>query len=371
MDVGRFHYALFLVVDDLTQTKALENIQDLINNLANLTSSPTHPTYMDSYKESFKHLDDSMRKSKILTQNMEVSRLIKEYDLGDYLGNNLFEKVKSTIALNNLAPATALTALQEFFQDFSKKVSVLKALYSGLSELQAPLEKPESGDSEIEIKIPVGENNSSLEELSKEAKEWNQIIKTVTEIFDKDNSESKLTTISNGSWEFYLISAPVVLYGFAQCLKSVNLVLEELVKFKKISQELVGMKGPQASIESLDAHINTIVDTRFKEIAEETVNANYQGEAGRKAELKIALTVALKKLSKKISEGSSVDLRLTEPKPPKVEDIGNPSVEEGQEQRQFEEINRIRRETLQLLESINGVSGDAELTKLLEAPNEE
>ncbi len=257
MDVGRFHYALFLVVDDLTQTKALENIQDLINNLANLTSSPTHPTYMDSYKESFKHLDDSMRKSKILTQNMEVSRLIKEYDLGDYLGNNLFEKVKSTIALNNLAPATALTALQEFFQDFSKKVSVLKALYSGLSELQAPLEKPESGDSEIEIKIPVGENNSSLEELSKEAKEWNQIIKTVTEIFDKDNSESKLTTISNGSWEFYLISAPVVLYGFAQCLKSVNLVLEELVKFKKISQELVGMKGPQASIESLDAHINT------------------------------------------------------------------------------------------------------------------
>jgi hypothetical protein len=371
MDVGRFHYALFLVVDDLTQTKALENIQDLINNLANLASSPTHPTYMESYKESFKTLQDSMRKSKILSQNMEVSRLIKEYDLGDCLGNNLFEKVKSIIALNSLAPAAALSALQEFFQEFSKKVSVLKVLDSGLAELHAPFERPESGDSEIEIKIPVGENNSSLEELSKEAKEWNKIIKTVTEIFDKDNSESKLTTISNGSWEFYLISTPVVLYGFAKCLKSVNLVLDELVKLKKLSQELVGMKAPQPSIESLDAHINTIVDTRFKDIAEEIVNTNYQVGTGRSAELKIALTVALKKLSKKISEGSSVDLRLTEPEPPKVEDKENPTEEEDQKQRQYEEINRIRLETLQLLESINGVSGDAELTKLLEAPDEE
>jgi hypothetical protein len=371
MDVGRFHYALFLVVDDLTQTKALENFQDLINNLSNLTSSPTHPTYLESYKESFKNLQDSMRKSKVLSRNMEVSRLIQEYGLGDYLGNNLFEKIKNIIALNNLAPAAALAALQEFFQEFSKKVSLLKALDSGLGDLQAPFERPDNGDSEIEIKIPVGENNSSLDELSKEAKEWNQIIKTVTEIFDENNPESKLTTISNGSWEFYLMSTPFVLYGIAKCLRSVNLVLEELIKAKGLFQDLIGIKAPQESIDSLDAHINTIVDTRFREIAEEIVNTNYAvDDSGRKAELKTALTVALKKLSKKITEGSSVDLRLTEPKAPKIVDEENPTEEESQQLQQFEEINKVRLETMQLLESINMVSGDADLIKLLEAPDE-
>lgn len=372
MDVGRFHYALFLVVEDLKETKALENIQDLINNLSNLASSPTHPTYVDSFKESLKNLQDSMRRSNVLYKNMEVSHLINEYSLKEYIGDNLFEKVKSIIALNSLSPATALTALQEFFQEFSKKFSVLKAIDSGLGELEAPFEKPDSGDCEIEMKIPISDDNSSLEELAKEAKEWNLIVKTVTEIFDKDNPESKLKTISNGSWELYLISTTLVLYGLAKCLKSVNLVLEELVKAKKLIQDLVGIKAPQASIDALDAHINSIVETRFREVSEEIVNTNYHSDdMGRKAELKTALTIVLKKLSKKISEGSSVDLRLTASKPPKIADKDNPSEDESQKQHQFDEINKIRLETIQLLESINRVSGDAELTKLLEAPDED
>ena len=130
--------------------------------------------------------------------------------------------------------------------------------------------------------------------------------------------------------------------------------MEELVKAKKLIQDLLGINAPQVSIDSLEAHINSIVDTRFREFSEEIVDTNYQSDdAGRKAELKTALTIALKKLSKKISEGSSVDLRLTALEPPKIADENNLTDAESQKQNQFEEITRIRQQTMQLLSLIH------------------
>lgn len=370
MDIARFHFAIDSVVHDLRATGATEHLGNLINALSVVSSQPGQPHAIDQYKNQLEATRKALQGSVLNHPKMELSDFIEQFDLQKFIGEGLFKSILRKISENQIAPHAALQALQELQAALSKKISDLESINNSFISLEVPYEGEEEGDSEIEIKIPAAQATKTLNDLAAEAKEWHRDISTISEIFDPERSETTIRTLATGSWQFYLASAPLVLYGVAKCIRGVNEVLQELVKTKDLLNKLVETKAPKKVIKDYEDHLKTSTSTNLSTLAASLVDEYYKGgDEGRKAELKNALTQSLKRLSKKLSDGSKVSLRLTKPAAPKIANPDNPTPEEVASIESGKKTEEIRAAMLVELEKIEHLEHDPEITKSLPAPD--
>lgn len=372
MDLGRFHYALDMVVRDMRRTQAGEQLQNIINQLSNVVNNPSQPAFIEQYKQQLDVAKQALESSNLNEQRLEIADFLENFDLVNFVGLGFFNSIISTIAEHQLSPHSALNALQKLQENFSKKLSNLTAINSAFTAIGAPYDEEPDGDSEIEIKIPADYETKTLEDLSREAKEWHRDISTISEVFDPDRPETTVRTLSTGSWEFYLASAPLVIFGFAKCLKGINSILSELIKSKKLLGELRGSNAPKKIVSDYESHLNKSVGTDLNNLAIALVDEFYKGsDDGRRAELKNALMQSLKRLSKKLSEGSKVSLRLSKPAAPRVADEESPTQEESAAIADASRVEKIREETLAELRNIRQIEHDPDIAKALPAPDSE
>lgn len=370
MDIARFHFAVDTVVHDLRVTGANEQLASLINALSAVSSQPGQPQFIDQYRNQLEATRKALEGSYLNNPKMELSDFIDQFDLGSYIGNGLFASIIKAISENQIAPHAALQALQALQAKVGKKISDLDAINKSFSALEVPYEGEADGDSEIEIKIPALQETKTLNDLAIEAKEWHRDIYTISEIFDPDRSETTIRTLATGSWQFYLASAPLVIFGVAKCLRGVNEVLQELIKTKDLLKKLIETNAPKKVIKDYEQHLKDSTGTNLNTLAANLVDEYYKGnDEGRKAELKNALTQSLKRLSKKISEGSKVSLRLTKPVPPKVATPENPTPEEQAAIESANKVEEIRAATMIELDKVAQLEHDPEIAKSLPAPD--
>lgn len=369
MDLGRFHYALDTFIKDIESTNATENLQNIINLLHEVASNSA-PSTFDAYKQQIEATRNALQSSILNNPSLEVASFLEEFSLKSYAGSGLFSSIIKTISENQLSPHAAIQAMQKLQDKFLKKISNLKTINNAFTEIGAPYDSEQDGDSEIEIKIPAEYETKTLEDLSKEAKEWDRDVKTITEVFDPERPESRIRTLSTGSWEFYLASTPLVIFGFAKCLKGINSILSELIKTRQLLSQLKSSSAPQEVTEKYEEHLNDSIGKNLSALAAQLVDEYYKGsDDGRRAELKNALTQSLKRLSKKLSEGSKVSLRLTKPAAPKVNEENNPTPEEINQIKSSGAIERIREETIKVLSTLNDLDHDPDIVKNLPSPD--
>lgn len=370
MDIARFHFALDSVVQDLRSTSANEHLAQLINALSAVSSQPGQPQFIDQYKTQLEITRNALQGSKLNNPKMELSDFIEQFDLQQFIGDGLFKSILRKISENQIAPHAALQALQQLQTALAKKMADLEAINNSFTALEVPYEGEDEGDSEIEIKIPANQETKTLNDLATEAKEWHRDISTISEIFDPDRSTTTIRTLATGSWQIYLASAPLVLFGIAKCIRGVNEVLQELLKTKDLLNKLVETKAPNNVIKEYEEHLKTSTSTNLSTLASSLVDEYYKGnDEGRKAELKNALTQSLKRLSKKLSEGSKISLRLTKPATPKIANPDSPTPEEVATIESGKKTEEIRAAMLVELEKIEYLEHDPEIVKSLPAPD--
>lgn len=370
MDIARFYFAVDTVVHDLNATGAIDQLASLINALSGVANQPGQPHYIELYKSQLEATRRAMENSSLNNPKMELFDFVNQFDLAEYIGNGLFASIIKTISDNQISPHAALQGLQSLQAKVSKQLSDLAAMNNAFAALNVPYEGEADGDSEIEIKIPILQETKTLSDLSIEAKEWYRDISTISEIFDPDRSETTIRTLATGSWQFYLASAPLVIFGVAKCLRGVNDVLQELIKTKDILNKLIETNAPKNVIEEYDQHQKKSAGINLSALASDIVDEHYkENDLGRKAELKIALTQSLKRLSKKISEGSKVSLRITKPTPPTAADPENPTMNEQAAIDFANRFNEVRLATLAELEKVAQLEHDPEIVKSLPAPD--
>ncbi|MBX9900543.1 MAG: hypothetical protein K2Y28_07120 [Burkholderiaceae bacterium] len=370
MDISRFHFAVDTVVTDFRSIRAIEHFGGLINALSSVSSQPGQPQLVDQYKNQLEATRKALEASSLNNPKMELSDFIDQFSLAKYIGNGLFVSIINTISENQFAPHAALQALQALLASVGKKLSELEAINNAFSELEVPFEGQTDGDSEIEIKIPVPQETKTLNDLSIEAKEWHRDISTISEIFDPDRSETTIRTLATGSWQFYLASAPLVLFGVAKCVRGVNEILQEFIKTKDLWKKLIETKAPEKVVKDYEQHQQESIGINLNNLASNLVEEHYIGnDQGRKAELKNALTQSLKRLSKKLSDGSKVSLRLTKPAPLKLANPENPTVDELAAIESANKIEEVRSAILIELDKVVQLEHDPEIFKALPAPD--
>lgn len=370
MDLGRFHYAINIIDTEIETLQISTHLDKLIQDLNNIASNPGNSDVSKTFKDHVNELREILLKSELSNpSDEEVAQVVFDLDLVEFVGQRLLERILETFQSNQLSATLASTELATLKQAVLKKLSQVQALNNSFTELGVEYFNFEDGDGEMLIDLPVEMETKTLEDLSKEAKEWHRICDAVCETFDPTRTPVTIRTLASGSWLLYLAGTPAFIYGIAKCMKGVNSILAELIKARSLYSELVANRTPKEILKKLDQHNATKVKTDLDELATSLVKEFYKGgDDGRQNELRNALSLALQRLSRKLADGSRVQLRLVMPKEPVIEEGQEPTAEQAEQRRAVEEAKKIRLEIEQAKPQLDFDEHQAELQKALPAP---
>lgn len=369
MDLGRFHRAMHQLSDAYKKANIPAQLDQLINDLNSLAGSPSNQQVADAFKNRLETLRHVLGDFDDQVQVGAASEVIHALGLWDFVGNGLFESIKVTIADNQLSPALTAQALSQFKANLEKTFRHIVSVDSAFTELDVEYEELSDGETEISLSLPVERDEKTLSDLSREAKEWNQIVSTLSEVFDQERPQSKIRTLATGSWIFYLSSTPLVLWGIALTLRRVNQILSETIKTKELIQQLMAVNAPTKEVE---AHQQKKITADLEKLAKELVKNHYKGsDSTRKNELITAASISLKNLTKKIASGSKVGLRIAHQTKPNVVDENAPTKEEQEQLAAFEKHEQFKSTIEEEIAQISYLEDAVEVAALLPAPHDD
>jgi hypothetical protein len=369
MDLGRFHRAIHLLTETYKSATPLSQIDQLINDLNVLAGNPSSPDAATTFRDRLETLRQSLEEFSIETKTGSTQEIISELKLNQYVGDGLFENIKTTMTENQLSPALAAQALSTLRTKLEKNFNHIAAIDSAFSVLGVEYENLEYGETEISLKLPTQRDEKTLSDLALEAKEWNQIIATLSEVFDPTRPQSKIRTLASGSWLIYLSSTPLVLWGIALTLRRVNQILSETIKTRELIAQLIAVSAPTKELEN---HQEKKLKIDLESLAKTLVKTHYKGnDSGRKNELIGATSIALKQLSKKIASGAKINFQIESQEKPAIVDEAAPTAEEKEQIRAVEQFEELKGKIESEISQIEYLEDPSSVLALLPAPSEE
>jgi hypothetical protein len=372
MDLARFHYAINEIFKDFETIAVDTTFQNLIQQLNNAAGNPGQVSHIDAFRAQLESLRKELERSSLNNPDYETSEALEMLGLREFVGNELYKSLRKLLDENQLSPQSASTALSKFHKDMVEKIKRIQAVNDSFAELKVPYEGTLNGDAEIELRLPAHQGANSLDDLGRESRDWHKDIAFISEVFDPDRGNTTVRTLASGSWVIYLASTPFVLQGVAKCLHEINKIINELIVAKKLIQEFRNNGTPEQLVDPIENHTQQKVKIDLERIADQLVDEFYKSDvAGRRQELKIGLRQTLKRMSKKISEGAKVSLRITPPKKPKLDDDAEPTAEQQAQIDEADRIQKIADNVRQEMSSIKSIETDASVLQLLPAPDSE
>lgn len=368
MDLGRFNRAVEQLADSPSNSAVSDEITRLISDLNGLAGNQTNQSFADAFRDHLEALRAVLEAQESLIRAGPGAEVVRTLKLERFFGNGLFENVKNAVATNQLSPSLAAGALTKLKAEIDSVFGSVLAIDTAFTKLKVGYEELDHEESEIQLSLPVDRDQKTLADLSLEAKEWNQIVSTISEVFDATRPISNIRTLATGSWLIYLSSTPLVLLGIAVTLKRINQILSELIRTRELIKQLKTVNAPTQQIED---HQQNKLSLDLKLLAQELVDKYYSGGTNeRKSELVAATSISLTKLSRKIAAGAKVGLRIASPKSVSVADVDKPTAEEKTLIQAAEKFEAFKAKVDTEIAQIALIEGGADLMALLPAPSE-
>jgi hypothetical protein len=314
MDLGRFNRSVEIIAGEYQRLSVEAEFASLVASINAVAANPAATEYAQQFKNQLNVLREKLSTSELNRPSADVNLCLDQLKLHGYVGLELFERVQEVLRENNLAPQVASVALQALSVDIQSRYASVIAIDKAFSDLAVEYVELEESEAEVLTTIPV-EGQKTLDEFSREAKDWHRIYEAIAETFDDSRPKLTVKTIASGSWLFYIAATPMVIFGVAKCLKGINQILAELIKSRDLYADLVKAKVPKSVLEPLELHNSGKAKTDLDELATNFIGEFYKGnDEGRKNELRNALSVAFQKLAKKLATGATVSLSIRAPK---------------------------------------------------------
>ncbi|HET8705273.1 MAG TPA: hypothetical protein VFM46_03130, partial [Pseudomonadales bacterium] len=113
MHLGRFHYAIDLLVIEYVEEKIGERLSQVINTLNAVSTTPNNPEIAKQFKVALDALRATLVASKLNTPRPVLALILNSISADRYIGEALFSKIRNAIDANQLAPAMAVQELQK------------------------------------------------------------------------------------------------------------------------------------------------------------------------------------------------------------------------------------------------------------------
>ena len=369
MDLSRFHRAINEIVVDYEEQDVAKHLTTLENNLASLVANPGNAQTNQAFKDHLETLRQTLLQSTLNSPNSDVLDTLAIHDLANYVGSRLFQRIKDILEQNQLAPNLAATEIQKLRLEMEKKLGLVTTVDNAFTDLKIPISNLAGGKTEMLLRLPMGQEAKTLEDLAKESKDWHQICRSIAETFDAEHSPVTIRSVASGSILLYLAATPAFIFGIAKCLKGVNQIFAEVIKMKALYAQLVETKLPVTFLSEYEKHREGKASIDLEQLASSLVDEHYSGDdPGRKNELKTSLSMSLKRLSQKLATGTTVTLRLVKPKKPKIEDGAEPSEAQMNTLKEIENFEKIQIEVDSSRAALDYKEHAQELTAALPAP---
>lgn len=324
MHLGKFHAAITAVLHDYDVRRIHEHIQSVIQQLEALASNPGNTDYASSFKSQLDLLRAELAKTKLNKPYPTLAALLNSIDARPFIGDQLFQRIEDLVAKNGMTPQLAASALRELSLKVREFYESLRAIDSAFSALHVEYESLDPGEGEIGISIPEPDGERKLSDLADTAKNWNKALRPFVELADPDHNPIAVRIISSSDWQFYLTAAPAVYLAISTAISQMNELLHKLIETKQLIAQLTE-KGVSANgTAPIIAETDCMLENGTRALAENIVNNNPIGDAGRENELKNELTASLKFIAREMASNVTIEIRYLPPKAPKENPLAPP-----------------------------------------------
>lgn len=314
MNVEKIH-SLFLKIDnEFDSLKITESITQLLAALNQTIGNPAPPA-AEAYKKALSNLATLLNDSVMNDLLPSESEMVEILNLKRFLGNTLLERIKTTIAENQIIPSVAVqevTAISKEVEKFSKTIS---STVRNFAALNVPKDVENEELIEIGMIIPREITSDSLSGLEKELHELNKVYRNLAEIAGQTDFEVKVKTISSTDYGLWVLAGKEVARLLTYIVEK-SLDLYKKYQEIRINEAKLREQYPAELVEPLVAHTKSELDKKIAEIGDQVIVENYHGPQTRSHELNAAVTKIVKHILSRVDQGATIEIKIGKERPP-------------------------------------------------------
>jgi hypothetical protein len=270
---------------------------------------------LDQFKASTASTQASIEPAKI--------PLLQEIGADKYFIRDSPEEISSSIRENPLTPAVTQQKLQPIRTERTQYIEQITQLRNLLDALGIKASVLQPGDAEIGFLLPRSLFNNRLDQLIKELRDINRIIRAFSETTIGRVEEVEVRDISTSDPLFFFHLTPITIAGIGAAVtwslntwkqvEEIRRVRAEIRKTDVLTEKEITDLFDKKITDKISAAIDAKVDELLKD----------DGTAGRVKEQRTDLKWALESILAHVEQGMIVEIRFVPP-PAKAPEGGSP-----------------------------------------------
>lgn len=351
MNVEKLHALAENLLKD-EETKAVDLLKTLCQNLHNQVYEPQEPSYQQNISQILLSLRESLKNAPSNNFHNDWKDMMRSLKIDKFYGQELLTTIDEIFSENQITPPIALGKLNEISDVMSNNQLNWDNMVKAFNHFEMGTDELQSGKCEISILIPGKYLDNKMEELGKELEQLSKVVlKPFVEASGETPDGFTIRSISSSDPIIYLDAIPTVAFAIMGAVKMALWIYKDVLDIKKKRVELEYMKVGKEVLNSLDKEINKRIEEGFNKYLEEHSGAIEEKTRGRTIEeLENQLKQSTFKLIKRIDEGISINVRGEEHRAEQEGDeegeMRKLSAEEEKENEQIRQIQKAREELI-------------------------
>ena len=252
------------------------------------------------------------------------------------------DRISEILERNNITPAVAKDEIEEIVGDLESISDSIDHILPALDYFDVDQDDVEPGHAQLSYLVPREAVNSSLSRFRDELDVISRYVGVFSEIYVGKRPNLKLRSLSSSDFSVFIDIAPEVAARLAAAIDHLVNTYKTLVQIRQHRHQLQELNVPEASLEGLSEHANTMMKGKVKEITSSIVNdTDAKIPEGRENELEVDLRLTLNGIANRLDKGFCFEI-TAKPLPDDDDDENESNDDAEARDRSNELIARIK-----------------------------
>jgi hypothetical protein len=315
MNAERLHLVVRALNNELNKPNIPQLLEQLAAALQSQVNAPQDPVHQQGVASTLTTLEQALSRAPSNSFNPGWIEISSEVGLYDLTGERLATRIREIFSRNQITPSVALAEIQKAHQELAARKTAVDGVLGGFKTLKIGMEKLDAGSAELGVLIPRAAVDNTLTGLQEELREIDFVLRTLAEFSTGQSQKFEVRTISSSDFQVFLDMGPQLAAVAVAVERLVNLY-KTLLEVRALRKDLKSKGVPDKSLSGVDDHAAKVMEDGIAELVEEfSIEYRDLHEKGRMNELRITLTVALRKLANRIDKGVDLEVRVGPPEP--------------------------------------------------------
>jgi hypothetical protein len=311
MNTARLREIVDLLLKKDSDYQVQQNLQDLNQKISEIVSQPQNTAFQSNFSQSLEKLSTAIDN---LRTSIEPSQfpLLQEIGADKYFIDDFLTEIRTTIRDNPLSPAVAQQKLQALLSERDRYLQIISQLCVSLEALHIEACTLQPGDAEIGFLLPRSLFNNHLDQLIKELRDLNRIIRAFSEAATGSIEQIEVRSISTTDRLFFFHISPVTITMIAAAINWALHTWKQVEEIRRVRAEtrktnVLTEKEAEIFDKKIHDKIREAIDNKVNELVEENQ------KPGRDKEQRTDIEWALESILAHIERGMIVEIRSLPP----------------------------------------------------------